>query len=293
VLTSQRYSEKADVYSFGMVSVSHLARGCSPHRKDVSSKSLCTRQVMWECLTREIPFEGLSALTAAMNVATLGQRPDMPAGTDPSHAALIRDCWAAVPDQRPSFASIVERLERIAASPPSSVAEASAAPRPAMASRVEVGKAPTSESPSSKGSISQQHGMPLVGRGVCRGDEEATVSGHGQEAVPVGASKTASAVPLSIPTREESEAGHSAPQRQSAANVSAGAGPLSFHTLHTSMATNALQQQPPRLPQFTPRGQQVWGGSGSSAQQQEHGGLLPLVGPPPRGGGDTRLPAAP
>lgn len=70
---SQRYSEKADVYSFGMV--------------------------MWECLSRRIPFDGMSALAAAMNVATLGLRPEMPPGTDPLHAELIRECWAPVPDQ--------------------------------------------------------------------------------------------------------------------------------------------------------------------------------------------------
>ncbi len=80
MLTSQRYTEKADVYSFGMV--------------------------MWECLTCRLPFEGMTAMQAGLGVATLGLRPAMPVGTDEAQAAMIRACWAAVPDQRPSFAQV-------------------------------------------------------------------------------------------------------------------------------------------------------------------------------------------
>jgi hypothetical protein len=52
VLTSQRYSDKADVYSFAIV--------------------------MWECLTKRLPYEGMTAMQAGMGVATMGLRPPIP-----------------------------------------------------------------------------------------------------------------------------------------------------------------------------------------------------------------------
>lgn len=85
VLTSQIYSDKADVYSFGMV--------------------------MWECITGKLPYEGMTAMQAGLRVATQGLRPDIPGHVDPEQAQLIRDCWAPVSDQRPTFAQVVVRLE--------------------------------------------------------------------------------------------------------------------------------------------------------------------------------------
>ena len=37
--------------------------------------------------------------------------PQVPAHTPPPFAALMRACWAPVPDQRPDFGQIVEELE--------------------------------------------------------------------------------------------------------------------------------------------------------------------------------------
>ena len=42
-------------------------------------------------------------MQAGLRVATQGLRPEIPVSVDPEQARLIRDCWAPVPDQRPSF----------------------------------------------------------------------------------------------------------------------------------------------------------------------------------------------
>ncbi|KAL6758610.1 hypothetical protein V8C86DRAFT_2592545 [Haematococcus lacustris] len=86
VLSHQHYSIRADVFSFAVV--------------------------MWECLTRKLPYAGLAPFQAATAVVYQGLRPDIPACTPPSLAALIKACWAAVPDQRPSFNAVVADLQQ-------------------------------------------------------------------------------------------------------------------------------------------------------------------------------------
>lgn len=85
VLANQRYSEKADVYSFGVV--------------------------MWECCARQVPYVGMNGMQAAMAVMNRGLRPDIPPSTPSPLTMLIKNCWAPIPDQRPSFQQIVTQLE--------------------------------------------------------------------------------------------------------------------------------------------------------------------------------------
>ncbi|GAB4819878.1 hypothetical protein N2152v2_006924 [Parachlorella kessleri] len=85
VLGHQKYSQKADVYSFSMV--------------------------MWECAARQVPYSGMDGVQAALAVMNRGLRPDIPPHTPPPFAQLMRACWAALPDQRPDFAWIVPQLE--------------------------------------------------------------------------------------------------------------------------------------------------------------------------------------
>ena len=66
VLARQRYSEKADIYSFSIV--------------------------LWEMAARRLPYEGLNGFEAALAVMTRGLRPPIPPETPPLLAALIRAC---------------------------------------------------------------------------------------------------------------------------------------------------------------------------------------------------------
>lgn len=87
VLANQRYSEKADVYSFGIV--------------------------IWECCARRVPYEGMNGVQAAIAVMSRGLRPEVPAHTPGVLAALMRECWAPLPEQRPAFDVICERLQAV------------------------------------------------------------------------------------------------------------------------------------------------------------------------------------
>jgi len=90
------YGPKADVYAFGIL--------------------------MWEVVTCRQPFSELNSVSTAQFVRAIvsGQRPLIP--TNPSKVMssfeiefwnLATECWAPSPVQRPSFASIIRRLEKL------------------------------------------------------------------------------------------------------------------------------------------------------------------------------------
>jgi len=87
VLKDQRYSAKADVYSFGMC--------------------------LWEMCTREDPYMDLTAPQVVIFVAVKGKRPDIPVDMQPEFAVLIRDSWQENPEARPEFSTIIDTLEAI------------------------------------------------------------------------------------------------------------------------------------------------------------------------------------
>eukprot|EP01088_Endostelium_zonatum_P006348 TRINITY_DN18468_c0_g1_i1.p1 TRINITY_DN18468_c0_g1~~TRINITY_DN18468_c0_g1_i1.p1 ORF type:complete len:1043 (-),score=184.05 TRINITY_DN18468_c0_g1_i1:31-3159(-) len=90
LLHAHPYTDKADVYSFGMV--------------------------LWEMITHKAPFAGLHPLqiVRAIDKGSLPEIPKNSPSTDFSQ--LINDCWAKEPDGRPSFAEILERLKKMEAS---------------------------------------------------------------------------------------------------------------------------------------------------------------------------------
>lgn len=70
---------------------------------------------MLECLTKQAPYGDLEGVQAALAVMVQGLRPEVPADAHPRLGALIRACWAPVPEQRPDVSGVVAELEAILA----------------------------------------------------------------------------------------------------------------------------------------------------------------------------------
>ncbi|KAJ4762119.1 hypothetical protein LUZ62_072494 [Rhynchospora pubera] len=83
-MSSNKVSEKIDVYSFGIV--------------------------MWEILTGEEPYSGMHYGQVIVGILNNTLRPTVPASCDPNWKKLMEQCWAADPDQRPSFTEIASCL---------------------------------------------------------------------------------------------------------------------------------------------------------------------------------------
>jgi len=85
------YDEKCDIYSYGII--------------------------LWEIYTGDLPFaEETSYLTVeelCIKVADENLRPKIPDECPTNLAELIRNCWDNYPDDRPSFTTILEKLDLI------------------------------------------------------------------------------------------------------------------------------------------------------------------------------------
>eukprot|EP00161_Ancyromonas_sigmoides_P014949 TRINITY_DN3924_c0_g1_i1.p1 TRINITY_DN3924_c0_g1~~TRINITY_DN3924_c0_g1_i1.p1 ORF type:complete len:512 (-),score=236.69 TRINITY_DN3924_c0_g1_i1:32-1501(-) len=84
----QKYDEKVDVYSFGIM--------------------------IWEMLTLSVPFSELDAFALIGRLLSDDTfRPEVPENTDPDVAALMVACWHADPKQRPSFKEIIKLVKAL------------------------------------------------------------------------------------------------------------------------------------------------------------------------------------
>ncbi|KAK4525777.1 hypothetical protein GAYE_SCF16G3686 [Galdieria yellowstonensis] len=83
VLKHERYTEKADVFSFGTV--------------------------LWELCTRERVFRGVPQIDVYKRVVA-GRMPEIPHDCDTRYRAMIEMCWDMSPECRPSFEDLVEML---------------------------------------------------------------------------------------------------------------------------------------------------------------------------------------
>ncbi|XP_020089481.1 MAP kinase kinase kinase mkh1-like isoform X1 [Ananas comosus] len=83
-INSNRVSDKVDVYSFGVV--------------------------MWEILTGEEPYGDMHYGAVIGGILNNTLRPSVPSSCDVEWRKLMEQCWAANPDQRPSFTQIAAQL---------------------------------------------------------------------------------------------------------------------------------------------------------------------------------------
>lgn len=77
------YTEKADVYSYGII--------------------------LWELVTRQMPFGDIEAFSVPLMVSR-GERPDLPKDLQVEWRKLIKSCWHQKPASRPTFKKVLVKL---------------------------------------------------------------------------------------------------------------------------------------------------------------------------------------
>jgi serine/threonine protein kinase len=84
VIRGEKYSEKADVFSFGII--------------------------MWEVLTRRQPFAGRNFMGVSLDVLE-GRRPQVPNDCVPAFKRLMKQCWHADAARRPAMEEVIRQLD--------------------------------------------------------------------------------------------------------------------------------------------------------------------------------------
>jgi serine/threonine protein kinase len=85
VIRGEKYSEKADVYSFGIV--------------------------MWQVVTRKQPFAGRNFMGVSLDVLE-GRRPQIPTECTGELRKVMKKCWHGEANKRPSMESVVAFFDR-------------------------------------------------------------------------------------------------------------------------------------------------------------------------------------
>lgn len=87
VLTTQDYTEKADVFSYGII--------------------------LWEIATRKPPYKNISGITVANRVVSNNLRPKIDDSIPAEWAKLMVRCWTKSPEVRPKFSEIIYVLNHM------------------------------------------------------------------------------------------------------------------------------------------------------------------------------------
>lgn len=70
-----------------------------------------TFQVLWEIITREVPYNGIEGFQVAWLIVERGERLSIPQSCPSQFASLMKSCWENEPKKRPSFKKILLQLE--------------------------------------------------------------------------------------------------------------------------------------------------------------------------------------
>ena len=85
VIKEELITLKCDVYSYGIV--------------------------LWELLTREIPFSDMPLVQVVWAVAECDERPEIPSTFPAGFHTIIEQCWQQEPEQRPSWRDIITHVQ--------------------------------------------------------------------------------------------------------------------------------------------------------------------------------------
>eukprot|EP01105_Mastigella_eilhardi_P000001 TRINITY_DN0_c0_g1_i1.p1 TRINITY_DN0_c0_g1~~TRINITY_DN0_c0_g1_i1.p1 ORF type:complete len:807 (-),score=135.50 TRINITY_DN0_c0_g1_i1:689-3109(-) len=89
LFNNHKYSEKADVYSYGMV--------------------------LWEMLTQKVPYYDREVWAIPVSVVR-GDRPIVPRNCHPTFRKILKHCWRSNPSRRPCFSEVLQWLQSMAVS---------------------------------------------------------------------------------------------------------------------------------------------------------------------------------
>ncbi|XP_005113408.1 mitogen-activated protein kinase kinase kinase 20, partial [Aplysia californica] len=67
--------------------------------------------VLWELLTKEVPFNGIEGFQVAWLVVEKGERLMVPSSCPPSFGKLMEQCWQLDPKLRPTFKQVLSHLK--------------------------------------------------------------------------------------------------------------------------------------------------------------------------------------
>lgn len=70
-------------------------------------------QVLWEIITREVPYNGINGFQVAWLIVERGERLSIPNSCPNQFAILMKSCWEDDPKKRPSFKKILMRLDEM------------------------------------------------------------------------------------------------------------------------------------------------------------------------------------
>lgn len=142
IIRGEKYTEKADVYSFGMLALASLSYDTCLTQwyslfwmileryslRGLSSSFLHTPInplqyfllltwslagiVLWEIVSRQQPYKDRNFMSVGLDVLN-GLRPSIPESCPKPYAKMMKQCWHADPDNRPSMQKVLHFFDQL------------------------------------------------------------------------------------------------------------------------------------------------------------------------------------